>query len=380
MRCLVGFVLFLLALGTGCGEHLDECEKRGLDCNDRNECTWDGCQVLWCAHGPVEDATPCTGGLCLDGECVEFDDTLPCTEEGIRLAIAVGGGPHTFDCDSSTTVVTQAEIEVDNDVILDGEGNLIVESSSSGRPVFSVRGVTAELMGMIVTGGTSGIQTSGTLTLTNSTVSGSRGSGIHASGTLTVTNSTVSGNSETGIANSGTMVMTNSTVSGNSRNGITNFGTLTVTNSTVSGNSETGVISNGTTMAMTNCTVSGNSGGSIAANGGTSTLTGTIVDGDCTSTSPDTLVSYGYNIESPGNTCGFDQTGDQSGVSADDLKLGGLADNGGPTATHALEGTVGVDVIPEAECLDAEGVALTTDQRGFPRDSMCDVGAFEAQP
>ena len=52
--------------------------------------------------------------------------------------------------------------------------------------------------------------------------------------------------------------------------------------------------------------------------------------------------------------------------------------------THALLTepgmSVAIDQIPEAECLDADGAPLTTDQRGFPRDSMCDVGAFEVQP
>jgi hypothetical protein len=43
-------------------------------------------------------------------------------------------------------------------------------------------------------------------------------------------------------------------------------------------------------------------------------------------------------------------------------------------------GSVAIDVIPGAECLDADGQPLTTDQRGFPRDSTCDVGAFEVQP
>ena len=38
------------------------------------------------------------------------------------------------------------------------------------------------------------------------------------------------------------------------------------------------------------------------------------------------------------------------------------------------------DVIPEVDCVDADGEPLTTDQRGFLRDSMCDVGAFEVQP
>ena len=67
------------------------------------------------------------------------------------------------------------------------------------------------------------------------------------------------------------------------------------------------------------------------------------------------------------------------------LNLGPLGDNGGPTMTHALlPGSVAIDVIPETECLDADGEPLTTDQRGEPRPetggTMCDVGSFEVQP
>src|SRR5204863_9986038 len=73
------------------------------------------------------------------------------------------------------------------------------------------------------------IDNDGTLTLTNSTVSGNRanfaggskGGGIFNLGTLTLTNSTVSGNTVThgyggGIFNGGTLTLSNSTVSGNS--------------------------------------------------------------------------------------------------------------------------------------------------------------------
>ncbi|MBW2211113.1 MAG: hypothetical protein JRG67_08700 [Deltaproteobacteria bacterium] len=43
--------------------------------------------------------------------------------------------------------------------------------------------------------------------------------------------------------------------------------------------------------------------------------------------------------------------------------------------THALlPGSVAIDVIPADMC------EVDKDQRGFPRDSMCDVGAFEVQP
>ena len=55
--------------------------------------------------------------------------------------------------------------------------------------------------------------------------------------------------------------------------------------------------------------------------------------------------------------------------------LGPLADNGGPTQTHAvLPGSPAIDAIPAGDCV------VATDQRGIarPRDSGCDIGAFES--
>ncbi len=121
----------------------------------------------------------------------------------------------------------------------------------------------------------------------------------------------------------------------------------------------------------------------------------TLVDGLCFREGT-AITSLGHNIEAyppscpgcDGDSCGFDQPTDQVNVSADDLKLGPLQDNGGPTETHALgEGSIAIDVIPEAERVDAEGAPLTTDQRGETRpvtiagpEPKCDVGAFEVQP
>jgi hypothetical protein len=448
--------------------------------------------------------------LMLSVGCSEDGATgFPCTEQGIRDAIAEGGGPQTFDCSGPTTVVTKAEIVIDNDVILDGEGNLTVDGDEDHR-VFSVpQGVTAELHGLSVrrgrasgevpedrsgggianngtltltnstvsensatgdyaTGG--GIANSGTLTLTNSTVSsnstdaqgggidntyegtltlthstvsgnnGSYGGGIVNDGTLTLTHSAVSGNSAEygggvvsygtltltnstvsensalngsgidnfhgtltlthstvsgnsgggGIYTSGTATVTNSTVSGNSGNGITNYlqSGMTLTNSTVSGNSRSGIYHWGGTATVTNSTVSGNATSDVGSgiyiyiykDQGMVTIAGSLIDGDCWNASVG-ITSFGHNIESPGNTCSFDQTGDQSGVTEEELNLGPLADNGGPTETHALgTGSVAIDRIPEADCVDADDQPLTADQRGQPRDSMCDVGAFEVQP
>jgi hypothetical protein len=190
---------------------------------------------------------------------------------------------------------------------------------------------------------------------------------------LALMGSTVSDNSALspvsqggGILNSGTLTLANSTVSGNtaafldelcSGNSIANWGTLTLVISTLSGE------------AGPNCLVS---------NEGTFDVASSIIDGTCEGD----VTSNGYNIESPGDTCGFDQSTDQVNVSAGALALQPLADNGGPTETHALgEGSVAIDQIPAEDCVDVEGEPLTTDQRGEPRPggAMCDVGAFEVQ-
>ena len=114
------------------------------------------------------------------------------------------------------------------------------------------------------------------------------------------------------------------------------------------------------------------------------TMSATLVDGICTEAVDEVeWASNGYNIESPGDTCGFDQTGDQPSVP--DPMLGPLQDNGGPTETHALEeGSPAINQIPVEDCLDADGAPLAADQRGEPRPetggTLCDVGAFERQP
>ena len=326
-----------------------------------------------------------TGGT--GGNEVACQDNLcPCTEAGIRAAIAEGGGPFTFACGGLRTVVTEAEIVIDNDVILDGLGWLTLDGNDEHRVFLVAEGATVELHGFTVTrgrveGGGGGIANDyGTLTINTSTVSGNtsrcNAGGISNTGTLTLINSTVSGNTDEdkwpskedpcfgggGVGNFfGTLMMTNCTVSGNIYGGISNImGTATVVSSTVSDNTVFDVRSLFEAV---------------------STFTNSVVDGDCDADFV-SILSNGYTIESPGNTCGFDQPTDQVNVSADDLKLGPLQDNGGPTETHALlPGSVAIDKIPEVDCVDADAAPLTTDQRGQPRPeiggTMCDVGAFE---
>ena len=398
--------------GSGCGDPeytigrcvAGDCRlfcETAEECDDRNDCTADACTPFGdetvCENSMVDDGTPCAGGTCQAGVCALTGSVLPCSEQGILNAIVEGGGPYTFDCKGPTTVVTEEGIVIDTDVVLDGGGNLTLDGNETADEVIGVEeGVTAELYGIAVTRGRGeGILNGGTLTLASSIVSGNKRGGIGNAGNLTVMGVTVSDNTGldgAGIFNRGTVSIVHSTVSGNlSRGGgggIINVGTSTIVNSTVSGNratAEGGGISNESALTITNCTLSGNTsdeqkGSAIATVAGrTTVLTSTLIDGDCQGP----LTSNGYNIESPGNTCFFDQTGDQASVP--DPMLGPLQNNGGPTETHALEqGSPAVDQIPVEDCLDADGAPLATDQRGEPRPetggTLCDVGAFEVQP
>jgi hypothetical protein len=241
--------------------------------------------------------------------------------------------------------------------------------------------------------------------MSGSTVSDNEGGGLLVSGSATVIDSMVSGNTSEdsggGIHNEGTLTVTNSTISSNASdqegggiyNGATSIsvgngrsdpagGILTLTNSTVSGNSADrgGGIANSLDwqgrMTLVNSTVSGNTdeAGAGIWNGWMMSMTNTLIDDACDGV----VTSDGYNIESPGDTCGFDPGGTDL-VNVSDPMLGPLRDNGGPTETHALlPGSPAINRIPGAAC------EVETDQRGEPRPETggdaCDVGAFERQP
>jgi hypothetical protein len=157
----------------------------------------------------------------------------------------------------------------------------------------------------------------GTLTVSNSTLSGNTGSyasgggGIYNTGTVTVNNSTLSGNSAGagggGIYNLGTLTVSNSTLSGNIGGtlggGIRNYGTLTVSNSTLSGNSAGdggGGISNFGTLTLSNSTLSGNSagggGGGAISNFGRLTVSNSTLSGNSAIRDGGGIYTNGLNV------------------------------------------------------------------------------------
>lgn len=175
-----------------------------------------------------------------------------------------------------------------------------------------------------------------------------------------------------------TAVVTNSTFSGNdaaTAGGVfygMDSGRLRLVSSTLAGNTAP----DGAAIHLAADTGSGpgqaNVKGSLAQGHGDDTCAG------------EAIVSDGWNIVDD-TTCGLDESSDQDDTTAAYLPL---ADNGGPTMTHALPVTSAAIDAGADECTDLAGAfPLTTDQRGANRpvdgdlddDAACDVGAFEYQ-
>ncbi|MCY2972613.1 MAG: hypothetical protein NTZ30_18380 [Planctomycetota bacterium] len=278
---------------------------------------------------------------------------LPQILSATQLISGVARGTLTITGPGASTLT----ISGDNGV--SGRNFRIFDIASAGN--LSISGVTVS--GAIITNRNGGaFLNAGTLTLTNSTISGnttgSSGGGIYNGGTLTVTNSTISGNttgsSGGGIYNGGTLTVTNSTISGNTAsnggggiNNSRNGGTLTISNSTLSGNIATAYggginnYSNSGTLTVTNCTLSGNSAPTAGGlqNNGTLDIANTIIanstsggdyfGGGTIGTNLNNLVQDGTLNDTTGNSSG---SGDISG----NPFLSSLASNGGPTKTMAF--------------------------------------------
>lgn len=348
----------------------------------------------------------------------------------------------------TTILLTANTFSLSTTVTVDGTGHKIVLNGGctscgiGGNPTNGVRVLVVQrtgvvtFIGLTITGGnngagpSAGILNAGTLTLTNSTVSGNYapngdGGGIgNDGGTLILMNSTVTGNTSTrgggGIYNydnsqvGSKVTLINSTVSGNAAvggGGIFNYnGKLMIVGSTVSGNtvsSQGGGIFNepGGTLALVNSTVSGNTasaeGGGIYFQGGTGALTNVTVSGN-TGTQGGGVYSSGASVTRTnsivaGNTnpSGSDEdhgpdesfTGSNNVIGGNPM-LGPLLNNGGPTQTMlpnpgspALDGyaPTGGSCGSFADPVTGATTNFTTDQRGVlrPQGAACDIGAVE---
>ncbi|MGZ4779090.1 MAG: choice-of-anchor Q domain-containing protein, partial [Thermoanaerobaculia bacterium] len=340
------------------------------------------------ANATISDSTFKSNTAGQNGGAIEYSPQLA----GMQLTLT----RVTFDSNSIPSFFSGAAMQVI------GTGNVTITGctfkNSSGGPALEIAlNGTADITGTTFDGNTNGflgtaIQASGvlsnplTLNVTDSTFVNNVGTGttgiagisISNLATLNVTRSTFSGNTSSGQggalnvglgATAATIV--DSTFSGNTASFggaiMASAGTVLIKSTTFSGNQATsggeggtlGAIGTGVTVTLQN---------DILAN---SIVNGLPFDPTCHPISSAVFTSLGNNLSTDAAAgCGFigtDLTNANAGLAV-------LADNGGPTKTHAL--------LASSAALDAGSCSgLTVDQRNFSRPvgAACDIGSFERQ-
>jgi CSLREA domain-containing protein len=321
--------------------------------------------------------------------------------------------------------------------------------------IFTINiGKVVNISGLTIANGNQGAitNTQGTLTINNCVITGNSGSAAvsNSGATLTINDSTISNNTAGGVDSEillqgpnpsipSFLTINNSTISGNSSTGAfggiqnltasNGLASAVITNSTISGNttsSSNGVaginciaIVGGTaTLVVSNSTVFGNNANGSSGIGGISQnqscasgctvtvkLGNTIVAGNLRSgSSPNDISGSGvtpgfvdssssFNLIGTGGSGGLTNGVNNNQVGVANPGLGPLANNGGPTMTHALlPGSPAINAgsnanLP-ADTFDLDGDAntaepLPVDQRGvgFARivNTTVDIGAVESR-
>lgn len=258
----------------------------------------------------------------------------------LNSAAADGGAVHVCDCGAGPSLLIESSLVTDNEAV-DLGGGLFSDSVD--------------------------------VTVVDSTISGNEsdaGGGMFfagdASHPLVIERSTIDNNSVATFAG-----------------GLAVFGPYgtaphaSLKNSTISGNlvDPAGAGGSGIALILADATLDN---ATVAQNGTASGASGILVGGDLVARNSlvvdnggddcdDLAVSFAGSLDSDG-TC--------SGAPGVAVGLGPLANNGGPTRTHAIgPGSPAVDGGDPATC-------LATDQRGVsrPQGGRCDVGAYEYVP
>jgi predicted outer membrane repeat protein len=339
--------------------------------------------VAWRLDGPTSPNTFADNG---DGLCTP--DPGGCTlREAVSQAtdgdtIRLAAGTYEYAVDATGIAIASSP------AIVGAGANLTTIRSRGGR-VFTVCAGRPVISGVTLEGGDAGYPAEPATGLGGGVYVGrdaelelagvairdnhaDAGGGIYSKGGLTVRDSTISGNQALSDGGGGVAV---------------NRGVTALTNTTVSGNTAVeaggGIRSTGATLELANATIAGNQAPAGAALHheavlvdnvpvGATRATNSVVGGSCdTGVLPLAIQSSHSVFDSA--TCAV-TPGSTRVVGA--LRLGPLAFNGGPTATHAL--------LAGSPAVDAGGAPCPAlDQRGVARPSgrACDAGAYElAQP
>ncbi len=308
--------------------------------------------------------------------------------QALANAATLGGNQTiTFASGLTGTIALSSGLEISSNVTITGPGpSLLTVSGGGASSDFSVFTVDSRVTAASISG----------LTIAGGNMSSSNsGGGILNLGMITLSGDLITGDSAGfggGVFNAGIAVLAGCTLSANSAvnsgGAVYNYSnsTLTLVNDTITGDSAAfaGALLNTGNATLTNVTVAADQTTSSGAlyNYGTSTMTlnNTIVansaqGGDLTGT-----VSGSNNLIDDEATSGGlsnSASGNIVGVSA---LLGPFGSYGGPTQTlPLLPGSPAIDAGNSSLAVDAQGNALTPDQRGMPRvvGAAVDIGAFE---
>ncbi len=324
-----------------------------------------------------------------------YDGAISLREALFYSGVEAIGSPITFDAalDGGTITLAGSSLIVDRSVQVNASslGELTIDANSQSRAI-TILADNVELVGLTVTGGVAryggGIGNYGTLTLTNSTISGNSanysGGGIYNyCGTVTVIDSTITDNSANysgggiysllgpvavgdstilgnsaddggGIYSTGQLTVTNSNISGNSATdggGILNYeGTVTVTNSNISDNSADtggGIYDDTGTVTVTNSSISGNYGDGIYGYSATVTVTGSNISGNYgNGIRSGSTLAVAYSTISGNYGCGISVSGGTATVSNTIVALNYNAeypDISGALTTESVFNLIGID-------------------------------------
>jgi CSLREA domain-containing protein len=332
--------------------------------------------------------------------------------------------PTVFPAGQLTTITLGGSVlglvNAKQSVIIQGLGaDRIAVNGNNASGVFAVgNSMPAQINELTITGGrTNGTSGGGlqdelqnSLTLNNDVFTGNSNQAIFADdGMLTLDGTTVSGNQTFDVGGglflfNENAIITNSAICNNAAtdgSGIyfqnDNAFALSIVNTTISGNTASNgsalslVGSSGSSsVALTDDTISNNANAAATNTGGVgisifrgvinATLNGTIASGNTANGAESDLfgtfaASRSYNLIGTGGNLVNGTNHNQVGVNSP--LLAPLGNYGGPTQTMALlPGSPAIDA--GSTFNDAGNNPITTDQRGDPRHSTPDVGAYEA--
>jgi CSLREA domain-containing protein len=318
---------------------------------------------------PVGTATPLPATRTVT-KLADTNDGVCDADCSLREAVAVAWNNDTISFQSGLTgtITLGSPIGVSRKITINGPGaRLLTISGNNLTRQFTLNAVAnLTLMRVSLADGKGGasngaITNSGTLSLSYVMFINNKPSALYTTGTLSLNRSTVSGNGQTG----GAVIYAGS-------------GTVTISNSTITGNIGNVVSNNGATVTLINSTVAGNTGNGVNHLSGSTTVKNTIIANNSSNNCVGTIVNGGSNLQFPASTCGATiTTGDPmlgalaaNGGPTNTMKLlsGSAAIDTGSNTVCAATPISNADQRVSTRPIDGNGDSTAT----------CDIGAYEA--